>query len=334
MIRSENLKKILKLLSLRTPCLSGREGNSEGQTSALTRRLFVRWLLGQPFLAFLAFNARAAMTPASIPPRNERGSSIAQFFNGEELFYEIGVWPFKQVALGKLNFKAMEEKGRYTATLRGETLGVLGWIARYRTDTYRATMEEIEGGKRLRSLSFEEDVKVGNKLKRSVHLFDYQKRKWVKIRRRKDGSIVRTVEEIPRDRVYDDFITASYNFRYGVYGEVERGKKYTIATFPKKGSPHYELSIASKEEEEKKKKSETFKEGKDFFVKLFLDPEITHSKEGLIEGWLSREFYPMEGTIKGVTLIGDVKGTLIKKVRRVKSSELGLTVNEQMIKNV
>ena len=26
-----------------------------------------------------------------------------------------------------------------------------------------------------------------------------------------------------------------------------------------------------------------FKDGKEFYVKLFLDPEITHSKEGLIE---------------------------------------------------
>jgi hypothetical protein len=73
--------------------------------------------------------------------------------------------------------------------------------------------------------------------------------------------------------------------------------------------------VAAKEEEEKRKKSEKFKDGKDFYVKLFLDPEITHSKEGLIEGWLSKELYPMEGTIKDVILFGDVKGTLIQKVR-------------------
>ena len=113
--------------------------------------------------------------------------------------------------------------------------------------------------------------------------------------------------------VYDYFITASYNFRYGVYGEIERGKKYTVATFPKKGPSSYEVRVASKEEEEKRKKSEQFKDGKEYFVKLFLDPEVTHSKEGLIEGWLSKELYPIKGMIKNVMLVGDVKGTLIKK---------------------
>lgn len=209
----------------------------------------------------------------------------------------------------------MGEKGRYLATLQGETLGVLGWVARYRVDTYRSIMEEVEGGRRLRSISFEEDVKIGNNLRRRTHFFDYQKRKWIKVRQRKDGVRVRQEVEIPPGMVYDDFITASYNFRYGVYGEIERGKKYTVATFPKKGPSSYEVRVASKEEEEKRKKSEQFKDGKEYFVKLFLDPEVTHSKEGLIEGWLSKELYPIEGRIKNVMLVGDVKGTLIKNSR-------------------
>jgi hypothetical protein len=45
---------------------------------------------------------------------------LGQFFKGEELHYEIGVWLFKQVAVGKLSFKEMGEKGRYIATLQGE----------------------------------------------------------------------------------------------------------------------------------------------------------------------------------------------------------------------
>jgi hypothetical protein len=176
-------------------------------------------------------------------------------------------------------------------------------------------MEEIEGGRLLRSLSFEEDVKIGSKLRRRTHFFDYQKRKWIRVRQGKDGINVRTEEEIPIGMVYDDFLTASYNFRYGVYGEIDRGKKYTVPTFPKKGPSSYEVRVASKEEEEKKRKSEKFKDGKEYFVKLFLDPEVTHSKEGIIEGWLSKELYPMDGTIKDVILFGDVRGTLIKNTK-------------------
>jgi hypothetical protein len=71
--------------------------------------------------------------------------------------------------------------------------------------------------------------------------------------------------------------------------------------------------VAGKGEEEKKKRSEKLKDGKKICLQLILDPEIIHSKAGLIEGWLSKELYPMEGTIKDVILFGDVKGTLIKR---------------------
>jgi hypothetical protein len=157
-------------------------------------------------------------------------------------------------------------------------------------------------------------VKIGNKLRRRSHFFDYQKRKWIQVRQSKDGIKTRREEEIPPGMVYDDFTTASYNFRYGVYGGMERGRTYRVATFPKKGASSYEVRVASKEEEEKRRKSEKSKEGKEYFVKLLLDPEVTHSKEGLIEGWLSKELYPTEGRIKDVIFFGDVHGTLIKKI--------------------
>jgi len=215
--------------------------------------------------------------------------------------------------MGKVSVREMGEKGHYLATLQGETLGILGWVARYRTDTYRSVMEEIDGGSRLRSISFEEEVKIGSKVRIRTHFFDYKKRKWIRVRQRKDGTKGREEADIPPGMVYDDFVTASYNFRYGVYGEIERGRKYSVATFPKKGPAHYEVRIAPTEEEEKRRKSEKMKDGKEYFVKLFLDPEVTHSKEGLIEGWLSKELYPTEGTIRNAILFGDVKGTLVKK---------------------
>jgi Protein of unknown function (DUF3108) len=308
---SGSIRKILDPFSskqlLRTP-------NSEPRTGMLTRRLFLRYLLGLPLLSFFPPSISESWADSNILP-SKGGNSIGEFFKGEELHYEVGVWLFKRVGLGKLSFRETGEKGRYLATVQGETLGVLGWVARYRVDTYRSVMEEVEGGKRLRSLSFEEDVKVGGKVRRRTHFFDYQKRKWIQVRERKDGTKEWKEEEIPPGMVYDDFITASYNFRYGVYGKIERGKKFVVATFPKKGPSSYEVWVASKEEEEKKRKSEKIKEGKEYFVKLFLGSEVTHSKEGFIEGWLSKELYPVEGMVKDVILFGDVKGRLINKVR-------------------
>ncbi len=283
--------------------------------NGLTRRYFLRWLFGLSLLPTFPLSIRETQAQESLPPPHEKKGTIAEFFKGEELYYNVGAWIFKRVALGKLSFGEMGEKGRYLATLRGETVGLLGWVARYRVDTYCSIMEEIEGGRRLRSISFEEDVKIGNKVRRRTHFFDYQKRRWIQVRQRKDGTKVKKEEHIPPGMVYDDFLTASYNFRYGVYGGIERGRKYTVATFPKKGSSSYEVSVASEKEEETRKKSEKSKEGKEYFVRLFLGPEITHSKEGVIEGWLSRELYPLNGVIKDVFLFGDVRGTLINKTK-------------------
>jgi len=257
----------------------------------------------------------AEKTPLSPSEKIDTGNSIGQFFNGEELVYEVGFWLIKQAALGRLSFKAMGKKGYYTATLQGETMGVLGWVARYRVDTYRSVMEEIDEGKALRAVSFEEDVKVGNKINRRIHLFDYQRRTWTNKRLKKDGTWEVEEKEIPPGMVYDDFITASYNFRYGVYGSIERGKTYVVPTFPRKGPSNYEVRIAPKEEEDRRRKSGRISDGKNLLLRLKLDPEATYSKEGLIEGWLSKDLYPTEGAIKDVTLLGDVKGTLVKRTK-------------------
>ena len=285
----------------------------EIQAPRFTRRLFIRLFLGFSLISYFPFRIREVKADPVQPSGTGRTGSIGGYFVGEELFYEVGVWMFKRVALGKLSFKEAEKKGLMMAVLEGETLGFLGWVARYRVDTYRAVMEEMDGGKRFRAVSFEEDVKIGDRLRRKTHFFDYEKRKWIQIKREKDGTEERTEADIPHGMVYDDFLTASYNFRYGVYGEIARGKKFSVATFPRKGSSSYDVIVASKEEEEKRKKDEKKKDGKEYYVKLFLAPEITHSKQGLIEGWLSKDLYPLEGAVKDVIFFGDVKGTLVKK---------------------
>jgi len=272
--------------------------------------------MGLPLLCLSSPDSWSTEATPLYPGRNEGDGSIGEFFKGEELSYEIGFWIFKRAALGRLSFTAGDRKGRYVSVLQAETLGVVGWVSRYRVDTYRATMEEVDGGKRLRAISFEEDVIIGSTSRKQIHQFDYQKRKWIKVRKKKNGKLARSEEEIPAGMAYDDFLTASYNFRYGVYGAIERGQKYLVPTFPRKKAFSYEVRVAGEEEEKKRKRSERSKDGKELLIKLILDPEVTHSKEGSIEGWLSKEFYPVEGTIKDVVLFGDVRGTLTKLIKK------------------
>ena len=277
------------------------------------RRRFIQWLLDLPFLSFLPFGVDELHAQPSRPGSVAPGKTIGEFFVGEELRYEISFLFLKKVAVATMLFKPAEKKGQYIAVLQGETLGVVGWLSQYRTDTYRALMEEIDGGRRLRSITFEENVKIGKKTRSYYHEFDYQKNKWNKQSSRR-GVRRRTSEStIPEGKTYDDFLCASFNFRYGVYGPIERGKSFTIPTFPRKGSSSYEIKIAAKEEEERMRVVDKIGENAEYLIKLKLDPEITDSKSGLIEGWLSKDIYPVEGIIKDVIIFGDVHGKLVKR---------------------
>jgi hypothetical protein len=279
------------------------------------RRSFIQWLIGLPVLSFFSLRTHKLHAQPTRQTAASAGKTIGEFFSGEELSYEISFLFLNKVAVAKMMFKPAEHKGRYIAVLQGETLGVVGWLSKYRKDTYRAVMEEIDGGKRLRSISFEENVKIGKKTRSYFHEFDYQKKKWSKQSSRR-GVRTRTSESvIPEGKTYDDFLCASFNFRYGVYGPVERGKPFTIPTFPRKGSSSYEIKIANKEEEGRMRVIEKVGDNAEYLITLKLDPEITDSKTGIIEGWLSKDICPVEGIIKDVVLFGDVRGKLVKRIK-------------------
>jgi Protein of unknown function (DUF3108) len=279
----------------------------------ISRRHFTRWIFGLPLLSFSPFRVSEVYAESSI---EAKGKTIGEFFAGEELHYEISFMFLKKVGVAKMMFRPAQQKGRYIAVLQGETLGVVGWLTKYRTDTYRSVMEEIDSGKRLRSISFEENVKIGKKTRVYSHEFDYQKRKWSKRSTRRGVRTRASESVIPEGKTYDDFLCASYNFRHGVYGTIERGKTFVVPTFPRKGSSSYDIKIAPKAEEERMRVVDKVSEMAEYLIKLKLDPEITDSKTGLIEGWLSKDIYPVEGIIKDVILFGDVHGKLVKRAKQ------------------
>jgi hypothetical protein len=283
-----------------------------------TRRHLLRRLALLPLLSLFPFSfprvwAQTQVIP--LAPQALSETSIGETFAGEELHYDIAFWFLKKVAVAKMTFARDAEKGRYTATLQGETVGLVGFVTRYRTDTYRAVMEEIDGGRRLRSLSFDEEVRIGEESRRSSHTFDHGNRKWVEKNIRVTGATSTTEHDIPAGQDYNDFLTASYNFRYGVYGAVERGRSYHVPVFPKKDVTFYEVKLASKAEEDRLRKRGSVTELGEYRIEVAMDPEVLRSKKGLIKGWLARELYPVEGIMEDVFLFGDVRGTLVKRAK-------------------
>jgi hypothetical protein len=285
-------------------------------TSGITRRCFLRLLAGLPLLTGSAFflPATSAQTPANgqtIPK-----VPIGRAFAGEELYYDIAFWLLGRVAIVKMTFAPGAEKSRYVCTLQGETVGLTGFVTRYRTDTYRAVMEEVAGGGRLRSLSFEEQIRIGKRSRRLTHTFDHKNRKWIERNVRMSGATSEIEHDIPGDQDYNDFLTAAYNFRYGVYGAVERGKTYRVPVFPKRGGvTAYEVKIASAAEEGRLRDRGSVRDDSEYRIELAVDPEVVQSERGLIKGWLAKGLYPVDGVIEDVFLFGDVRGTLARRVR-------------------
>jgi hypothetical protein len=281
----------------------------------LTRRSFLSQITALPFLSPFYFSFPRVWAQDPKTPQIGPETPISESFVGEEIHYDIAFWFLKKIAVARMTFARDAEKGRYLAMLQGETVGLVGFVTRYRTDTYRAVMEEIDGGRRLRSLSLEEEVRIGEESRKSFHAFDHSKRKWVEKNVRVSGATSIVEHDIPPGQDYNDFLTASYNFRYGVYGAAERGRTYQVPVFPKKDVTFYEVKIAPKAEEDRLRQKGSVNALSEYRIELAMDPEVLRSKKGLIKGWLAKELYPVEGVMEDVFLFGDVRGTLIKRVR-------------------
>jgi len=238
-----------------------------------------------------------------------RGDPIGEYFQGEVMKYDIGFWVFSRVGEGVAAFRSLGD-GKYEAFHEGRTLGFVGWISRHRRDVYRSIMGTINNGRRLIPLRFEEDVIIGPKVRKRITVYDYAARK-VTIDTQKEEGNSREEVEMPYGVLYDDPMTAFYNFRFGVYGKVERGKEFSIRTVPREESRKIiRLIVASKEEEERRRSAEVEKEGKHLFIKVYLDNELVGSLHGEVEVWFSKDIIPMTGVAKDVFFYGDIYGQL------------------------
>lgn len=264
-------------------------------------------------LAFAIFYPGVCLpeTPAGAlgQPSLPAGANIADAFINEELSYTIGFWLFEGVAFGKVSLKKGED-GDYTATLTAHTAGALDRILYHRQDTYVARFRLAEGGRRFVTTAFDKTIESGGKVKRSRTTFDYDRREmswksWEEGRGERSG-----VEKIPDGIYCDDPIGAFYNFRFGVYGPVEEGRKYRIPSFPKNGViPMILLRIVDRAEFLEANAKET---DADYLSYATIDKDLFGSQTGNIEIYFTRGMVPVEAVVKDLIFFGDVRGTLIK----------------------
>ena len=242
-----------------------------------------------------------------------RALSIGEAFSGEELGYSISFLWFKKAASGRIVFKKETDK-RFMVSVEAETLGFIGWITRYRKDNYNVYMEEIADGRRLRTYRFEKIVKIGKKVRRGYINCDYNKRvmEWKSWGGGKPERGEK--EDIPPGLIYDDPISAFYNFRYGAYGILKKGKEFFVTTFPKDKKPSkIYLRIAGEKEEKERLRGENDINVM-YLVDIKINGDLIDSKTGRIEVHMDKDLLPVKGIVKDLFFFGDITGRLVEKI--------------------
>ncbi|MFZ3072416.1 MAG: DUF3108 domain-containing protein [Thermodesulfobacteriota bacterium] len=241
---------------------------------------------------------------ASLPSASLR-TGIGERFLGEEFNYKVGFWIFDGVAVAKIK---MEKKGGlYVATLTAQTTGAVRWL-HAREDVYVATLEEVDGGRRFRTLVFEESSVIGSKRKRSVTVLDKNTGtlKWTIWRKgvEKDNGSLAVLDGV----YYDDPLAAFYNFRYGAYGTVEENKKFRIRTFPKASKQEVDIDLDIRSAPN----AGNGKEEAVYLADARVDKDLFDSSSGLVEILFDKELVPIRAVAKDIVLFGDVRGELTR----------------------
>jgi hypothetical protein len=246
------------------------------------------------------------LTPGECLPQ-ERNKQIGERFGGEEIQYEVGFWVFPAVGRGLAHFYDLGN-AKFLLTHEGQAQGLAGWITSYRKEVHRAWMGAIDQG-RFIPLRLEEESIIGDWVRKKTTLYDYSAGK-IFMETKKEEEINRETVEIPQGVVYENPITAFYNFRFGFYGKVEPGREFTIRTVPGKGQGIFRITVATEKEATLRRESDPQKKGKDLLVQIHLEQEFLGSPRGEIEAWFDKDLNPVSGMIKKVRFFGDIKGRI------------------------
>jgi hypothetical protein len=247
----------------------------------------------------------------------ERKKQIGERFGGEDVQYEAGFWFFPAVGGGVAHFTDLGND-QFLLKHEGQAQGLAGWLTRHRREMHRAWMGTVDQGNRLIPLRLEEESIVGDSVRKKTTLYNYSARK-ISMETVKDGKRSREEVEIPPGVYYDNPLTAFYNFRYGVYGNVAPGGEFIIRTVPRKGKGIFRVAVAMEEEASRLREEDPEKKGKDFLVRIFLEQEFLGSPRGEIELWFDKELNPVSAVIRKVRFIGDIKGQITQLTYRTPS---------------
>jgi hypothetical protein len=226
----------------------------------------------------------------------------------ENYIYDISFLWFDHLAEARLSLAAGEQAGILQGRLEARTLGAAAWLTSDREQRYGALMECDDQG-RLRSLRYDADIlktKGGQRKSRlKRYLFDHDRQRIV-LQVNRNGR-VRPEEVLPMPgSTPNDILTAFYNFRRGVYGEMRPGGHYRIPTLGHGESSEIVVDLFGEKDRPKKRK---FPSG-GLLARVKVDPEVFDTGKGILYIWFDAEYRPALVVVEGVIGMGDVRCTL------------------------
>lgn len=227
-----------------------------------------------------------------------------QRFDGESLKWDIDFLFFEKAATAEVKF--FKNKGYYESVLVAETKGVVGFFTSYRKHYYHSIFEVTEDGKRIRTRRFERQVINGDDVERTTHILDYGARSHFWFKYKNEKIIENKREDIPEGVFFDDVLAAFYNFRNGVYGDVDKGKKFRIDTIPDKSMKDIRVYVHT--DREKKHHSGNGDNQNEYLITITIPKDVFKTETGELVFWTSKHLVPLETTIKDYLLLGDLHG--------------------------
>lgn len=273
-----------------------------------TRRRLTAGFLGGCLLLAAALLAGPAATEKAVPvsPPEE-----------EVLVYDISFLIFRNAAVGSLTMRYLPDRGLYEGVVSAQTEGFIGLLSLYRRDTYRSVMRLSPDG-RLIPVEFHKEVRMGGYKGTSSTYLDYKTGVmwWESTDVKGDETDVESRRHpIPPGAVYEDFISAFFNLRRGVYGPIAPGKEIRVLSLPtrkwfkerQKKPQHFTVKVGEWTRD---------KEGNlRMKVAIGVPKELFGQKVGAIRFDVREDKVPSRIIVKKAILFGDMKGKL--RSRRV-----------------
>lgn len=247
-----------------------------------------------------------------LPTTIVHAKTIGQEFLGETIFYNMDFLFLDKVAVSVIKLQRGEKPGEYVAVFSGKTNGIVGWLTSHKEKIYISHLEEIDGGKKFRPKCFEKRNISGNKRYREIHNFDYDKKQWQITHYNENGLVLKESRPLPASTEFYDILSAFYNFRYGVYGEISKGREYLIPAFSaEKGLTQYSIKALTSAQQKKNKYQNSCPK-EDILISVRLEKEVFDNEEGMVWVWLTPKLVPRKGIAADAIGYGDVCGYLDK----------------------